>query len=86
MQKLNFPTSSIYDIITRDGSEMILDSLRQKYVVLTPEEWVQRRNLAETRIPGEIKLPYLSSFRRWSIAAAGLTLLVAAACQMESGV
>ena len=49
-------------------------------------EWVQRRNLAQTRIPGEIKLPYLSSFRRWSIAAAGLTLLVAAACQTESDI
>ena len=51
MQKLNFPTSSTYDIANRDGSEMILDPLRQKYVVLTSEEWV-RQNFVRYLIEG----------------------------------
>ncbi len=51
MQKLNFPTSSTYDIANRDGREMILDPLRQKYIVLTPEEWV-RQNFVRYLIEG----------------------------------
>jgi len=42
MQTLNFPTTPDFEIISRDGREMILDTLRQKYVVLTPEEWVRQ--------------------------------------------
>ena len=42
MKTLNFPISSGFDIVNRDGCEMILDTLRQKYVVLTPEEWVRQ--------------------------------------------
>ena len=49
--KIEFPTSSTYDIANRDGCEMILDPLRQKYVVLTPEEWV-RQNFVRYLIEG----------------------------------
>lgn len=38
---LNFP-SCAFDIQTKDGKEMILDSIRKKYVRLTPEEWVRQ--------------------------------------------
>ena len=51
MQALNFPTLSSFDIVVRDGREMILDTLRQKYVVLTPEEWV-RQNFVRYLIEG----------------------------------
>lgn len=51
MKSLNFPISSGFDIVNRDGCEMILDTLRQKYVVLTPEEWV-RQNFVRYLIEG----------------------------------
>ncbi|MFT5365632.1 MAG: hypothetical protein ACI8V2_000572 [Candidatus Latescibacterota bacterium] len=42
LEQLNFPTPFDFDIIVRDGRDMILDTLRQKYVVVTPEEWVRQ--------------------------------------------
>lgn len=42
MQQLNFPKPFHFEIITRDGRDMILDTLRHKYVTLTPEEWVRQ--------------------------------------------
>lgn len=51
MQQLNFPTTYHFDISTRDGREMILDTLRQKYVALTPEEWV-RQNFVRYLVEG----------------------------------
>lgn len=42
MKALNFPISPVFDIVNRDGRDMILDTLRQKYLVLTPEEWVRQ--------------------------------------------
>ena len=41
-EQLNFPTAYDFDIQQRDGREMILDTLRHKYVVITPEEWVRQ--------------------------------------------
>lgn len=41
-EPLNFSKTFTFDIITRDGREMILDTLRQKYVAITPEEWVRQ--------------------------------------------
>ena len=38
---LNFP-SYAFDFQTEDAKEMILDSIRRKYVRLTPEEWVRQ--------------------------------------------
>ena len=51
MQALIFPITPDFEIINRDGREMILDTLRQKYVVLTPEEWV-RQNFVRYLIEG----------------------------------
>jgi hypothetical protein len=51
MQQLNFPTRFDFDVTVRDGREMILDTLRQKYVVATPEEWV-RQNFVRYLIEG----------------------------------
>ncbi len=39
---LNFSLTSTFDIMVRDGQKLILDTLRQKYVKLTPEEWVRQ--------------------------------------------
>jgi hypothetical protein len=41
MQKLNLPEYS-FRIKTTEGKEFIFDSLRKKFVRLTPEEWVSR--------------------------------------------
>ena len=41
-EQLNFPTAFNFDIVVREGREMILDTLRQKYVVITPEGWVRQ--------------------------------------------
>ncbi len=41
MQKLNLPEYS-FRIKTSEGKLMIFDSLRKKYVRLTPEEWVRQ--------------------------------------------
>jgi hypothetical protein len=41
MQKLNLPEYS-FKIKTTEGKSFIFDSLRKKYVRLTPEEWVRQ--------------------------------------------
>ena len=41
MKELNLPSYS-FRITGKEGSEMILDPLRRKYVKLTPEEWVRQ--------------------------------------------
>jgi len=41
LKELNLPQYS-FRISMREGSEMIFDPLRKKYVRLTPEEWVRQ--------------------------------------------
>ncbi|MCX6255697.1 MAG: type I restriction enzyme HsdR N-terminal domain-containing protein [Bacteroidia bacterium] len=41
MKQLNLPQYS-FKISVKEGSEMILDPVRRKYVKLTPEEWVRQ--------------------------------------------
>jgi len=41
MQALNLPTYS-FNIKSEDGRKYILDVIRKKYIVLTPEEWVRQ--------------------------------------------
>ena len=41
MQKLNLPEYS-FRIKTKEGKSFIFDSLRKKFVRLTPEEWVRQ--------------------------------------------
>jgi predicted type IV restriction endonuclease len=41
MQALNLPKTDL-KIITKDGKQQVFDFLRQKYVTLTPEEWVRQ--------------------------------------------
>jgi hypothetical protein len=41
LKELNLPQYS-FKISGKEGSEMILDPLRRKYVKLTPEEWVRQ--------------------------------------------
>jgi len=45
LQKLNFPPFK-FDV-KRDGDQLqILDKLRKKWIVLTPEEWVRQHTIA----------------------------------------
>ena len=41
MKQLNLPQYS-FTITGKEGSRMILDTLRRKFVRLTPEEWVRQ--------------------------------------------
>ncbi|CAL2084942.1 type I restriction enzyme HsdR N-terminal domain-containing protein [Tenacibaculum sp. 190524A02b] len=41
MQKLNLPTYD-FRLKSNENKTLIFDSLRKKYVVLTPEEWVRQ--------------------------------------------
>jgi hypothetical protein len=41
MQKLNLPEYS-FRLKTTDGKDLIFDSMRKKFVRLTPEEWVRQ--------------------------------------------
>jgi len=41
LKELNLPAYS-FRISEKDGSEMILDPLRRKFIKLTPEEWVRQ--------------------------------------------
>lgn len=41
MQKLNLP-DYVFRIKSEDGKSLIFDSIRKKFVVLTPEEWVRQ--------------------------------------------
>ncbi len=43
MQKLSFPQYD-FRIKPKDGKNFIFDSIRKKYILITPEEWV-RQNL-----------------------------------------
>lgn len=41
MQALNLPTFTV-KVIEKEKKRLIFDSIRKKYVVLTPEEWVRQ--------------------------------------------
>ena len=41
MEQLNFPQYN-FDVRNADGSIVILDRVRQRFVPLTPEEWVRQ--------------------------------------------
>jgi hypothetical protein len=41
METLNLPTYS-FSVKSEDGRKYIFDSIRKKYIVLTPEEWVRQ--------------------------------------------
>lgn len=44
MQKLNFPQYE-FDVRREDDQLFILDQIRKKWVVLTPEEWVRQHTI-----------------------------------------
>lgn len=44
MQKLNFPQYQ-FDVKREDDQLFILDQIRKKWVVLTPEEWVRQHTI-----------------------------------------
>jgi len=45
MQKLNLPTFE-FRMRKQDGKDQIFDSIRKKFVALTPEEWVRQNLIA----------------------------------------
>jgi hypothetical protein len=68
LKQLNLPLYS-FRITGKEGSEMILDTLRKKYVKLTPEEWV-RQNFVQYLInegkypPGLIGIEMMFNFNK----------------------
>jgi hypothetical protein len=68
LKELNLPQYS-FKITGREGSEMILDQIRRKYVRLTPEEWV-RQNFVQYLItegkypPGLIGIEVMFSLNK----------------------
>jgi len=66
LKQLNLPEYS-FRISGEEGSEMIFDAIRRKYVRLTPEEWV-RQNFVRYLIeegkypPGLIGIEVMSAF------------------------
>ncbi|HUX94307.1 MAG TPA: type I restriction enzyme HsdR N-terminal domain-containing protein [Bacteroidales bacterium] len=68
MKELNLPYYS-FKITGKEGNEMILDTIRRKYVRLTPEEWV-RQNFVQYLInegkypPGLIGIEVMFSLNR----------------------
>ncbi|MFD2202462.1 type I restriction enzyme HsdR N-terminal domain-containing protein [Shivajiella indica] len=44
-EKLNFPELN-FKIVEEEGKLSIFDSLRKKYLILTPEEWVRQHMIA----------------------------------------
>ncbi len=42
MQTLNLPEAEL-KVVKREGRTFVFDMLRQRYVALTPEEWVRQR-------------------------------------------
>jgi hypothetical protein len=68
LKQLNLPEYS-FRIRGKEGSEMIFDLLRKKYVKLTPEEWV-RQNFVQYLIhegkypPGLIGIEVMSGFNK----------------------
>jgi hypothetical protein len=66
LKQLNLPQYS-FRISGKEGKEMILDTIRKKYVKLTPEEWVRqnfvRYLINEGRYPqGLIGIEVMSKF------------------------
>ena len=68
MKQLNLPEYS-FRFMEKDGARMILDTIRRKYVKLTPEEWV-RQNFVRYLIhegkypPGLIGIEVLSPYNK----------------------
>jgi hypothetical protein len=66
LKQLNLPEYS-FRITGKEGKEMILDTIRKKYVRLTPEEWV-RQNFLQYLVnegkypPGLIGIEVMSPF------------------------
>jgi hypothetical protein len=54
MQRLNLPTYS-FNIKSENGRDLIFDSFRNRWITLTPEEWV-RQNFAQFLV-SELEYP-----------------------------
>lgn len=75
MQKLNLPTCDL-KLKNEEGNHFVLDIIRKKYVVLTPEEWVRQHfihlmvnhlNYPKALLRVESGLSYFKSAKRSDI-------------------
>ncbi len=75
MQPLNLPTCDL-KIKSEEGNQFVLDIVRKKYVVLTPEEWVRQHfihlminhlNYPKALLKVESGLSYFKSAKRSDI-------------------
>ena len=57
MIKINYPNQA-FNIKTKNGKEFIFDSLRKKWLLLTPEEWIRQNFvhhlIADQKYPAEL--------------------------------
>jgi Sec7-like guanine-nucleotide exchange factor len=58
LKQLNLPQYS-FKISGKEGSEMILDPIRKKFVKLSPEEWVRQNFIQYLIIEGKYPAPLL---------------------------
>ncbi|MAW16463.1 MAG: restriction endonuclease subunit R [Flavobacteriaceae bacterium] len=84
MQVLAFPTFS-FTIKSSEKKRFILDPIRKKFVLLTPEEWVRQhviqdlmdKGISKTRLSVEKKFEVMGKQKRFDVVVAGANASIA---------
>lgn len=84
MQVLAFPTFS-FTTKSSENKRFILDPIRKKFVLLTPEEWVRQhviqdlmdKGISKTRLSVEKKFEVMGKQKRFDVVVAGANASIA---------
>ncbi len=84
MQALAFPTFS-FTTKSSENKRFILDSIRKKFVLLTPEEWVRQhviqdllhKGISKTRLSIEKQFEVMGQQKRFDVVVAGSNASIA---------
>ena len=84
MQALAFPTFS-FTTKSSENKRFILDPIRKKFVLLTPEEWVRQhviqdlmdKGISKTRLSVEKKFDVMGKQKRFDVVVAGANASIA---------
>ena len=84
MQPLAFPTYS-FTTKSSENKRYILDPIRKKFVVLTPEEWVRQhvlqdlmgKGISKTRLSVEKQIMVMDQQKRFDVVVAGANASIA---------
>ena len=84
MQALAFPTFS-FTTKSSENKRFILDPIRKKFVLLTPEEWVRQhviqdlmdKGISKTRLSVEKKFEVMGKQKRFDVVVAGANASIA---------